>query len=670
MRQVRIGEVVPLNDGTYMAVSYSDGLLSLRSLETGTEVRLDPGTVAIRWQEAREREQAPQPRTLDLVTPEARRLALVWADHLEEVSSGRRLGGVEGEPRPVYDPRLPLADRLANKSAEMRSIGLPCSTSTLKRRLRAYRAAGTAGLLDGRRLRKDPPFARADPRLIDALATVIAGETNQSTGTHDRLRLRLKKELLLNHPGEGVTVPPRTTLWRYTTIMSEGKHTFGSATTRRSAATVPNRTFAPRLRFMPGQEVQMDTTRLDVLVRDPRGKPQQPLLTIMVDTATENIIASTIRIRGTKGFDHAVALARCLVPRTLRPGYERLKSFAAASHSGNMVPDMSRSRSGEGPTRPFIFPHRIVTDNGRDYLSEVFRAACAKYGISLTEASLHTGSDKSLVERTFESIKTGFSQYIPGYTGGSVSMRGPHPEEEDLLDIYTLNEVFEDWVDSVWQSRQRRGLSAPLLPGMTLSARAVTLAMAEVAGEIPIPFTQDDYIDLMPIHLLTIQPKGITHGGRTYDSVRLFPFRFQPCPETHNRQWPVRYNPYDPFAVWIKNPDDGMWIECVWTKAAALNAPFSSFVWRESRRIAQEIGVLDDDAAVELTMNVVLRGKQEQDRMANMEARSEVALRIEQDGLLPMPEPQPVGDVDGSSALGMVPVPGILEAFDPERDLI
>lgn len=668
MSQVRVGEAVQLTDGAYLVTDYSAGIFMLRSLEAGTEVRLDAQMMALRLKDARGPDKAPQPRTLELAKPEARLMAVLWADHLEEVLTGKQLRGKESKPRAAYDPKLSLSERLANKARELQAMGMPCSISTLKRKLQAYRAAGAAGLLDGRRLRKDPPLSHVDPRLLEALVTVIARETNQSTATRERFRYRLKKELLLRYPGEDVAVPPRTSLWRYTTILTKGKYTFGSAATRRSAATVPERPFNPRLRFFPGQEVQMDTTRADFLARDPSGRVRQPLLTIMVDTAMEKILASTIRIGGTKGFDHTVCLARCLVPRTLRPGYERLK--AAVSSQMDAVPTAPAGEPEDELTQPFIFPHRIVTDNGRDYLSEVFRAACAKYGISLTEASLHTGSDKSVVERTFESIKTEFSQYLEGYTGGSLTMRGAHPERDDVLDIYTLNEVFEDWVENVWENRQRKGLSDPLFPGVVMSARAMTIAMNEVTGEIPIPFTQNDYIDLMPIHRLTIQPKGITHEGRTYDSVRLFPFRLQPCPETHSRKWPVHYNPYDPFAVWVKHPEDGTWIECAWTAAGLLNTPFSSFVRREGRRIAEEIGVLDDERAVELTMDIVQRGKQEQDRLANMRARSKVALDYEKASNMPVPTVHPAAPSDFSPEERSGREPGILVSFDPEKDVL
>ncbi|WP_251023735.1 hypothetical protein [Arthrobacter sp. ISL-65] len=327
MRQIEIGMKVTLTDGAktiaeYLVLEFKDGHVLLRHLGTGEESWYDPLDMARLWIGPSDRWAKAQPRDLDRVGKDKRKQAVMWADHLEELSTGRRLNGEPGSPRPEYDPGLSLATRIANKSREMQILGIPCSPSTIKRRLRAYSAVGIAGVLDRRQFRLYNPLGRVDPRVMVALATVIGHETNESTGTVGRLRFRLKQELLLKHPGEGVKVPPPTSLWRYCRIMTRGKDTFRNATSRRSKASVPNRMFQPRTRFMMGRECQMDTTVIDVEVLNDKGERVRPLLTVIVDVDTEMIIASTIRLRGTKGFDHVVTLARCLVPRTLRPGYD------------------------------------------------------------------------------------------------------------------------------------------------------------------------------------------------------------------------------------------------------------------------------------------------------------------------------------------------------------
>lgn len=681
MRQIEIGMKVTLTDGAktvaeYLVLEFKDGHVLLRHLGTGDESWFDPLDMARLWIGPGYRWAKAQPGDLDRVGKEKRKQAVMWADHLEELNTGRRLNGEAGSPRPEYDPGLSLTTRIANKSREMRILGIPCSTSTVKRRLRAYSAVGLAGLLDRRQFRQYDPLGRVDRRVMAALATVVGHETNESTGTVGRLRFRVKQELLLKYPGEGVKVPPPTSLWRYSQIMTRGKDTFRNATSRRSKASVPNRMFQPRTRFMMGRECQMDTTVIDVEVLNDKGERVRPLLTVIVDVDTEMIIASTIRLRGTKGFDHVVTLARCLVPRTLRPGYERLKAAADRGLGESEIQKPFSSDEYPAPTRPYFPPQRIVTDNARDYRSSVLRAMCEKYGISLTEASLHTGSDKPLVERVFETIKTGFSQYMPGYTGGSTTTKGIPRKQEDLLDVFTLNEVFEDWVDLCWAKWCRKGLADPVHPAESMSPQAVMAAMAEVTGTVPIPFGADDYIESMPTKDLCIQPNGITCLRRTYDSVELYPFRGQPSPETHNKKWRVHYNPYDPFAVWIKDPRDGHWIECNWTKAAALTAPFSAAVRSESRRIAAEMGVLHDEDAVELTMQIIARATAEKRRMEHLAARSAVALGTDERRGMPVPQPRTAAaQKEAKTTKGRAPADQQVsypapEWFDPETDLI
>jgi putative transposase len=682
MRQIETGTRVTLKEpgkdpAEYLALDFKKGLVLLRHLGTGEEDWFDPLDIARMWIGPGDRWAKAQPGDLDRIGKAKRKLAAMWADHLEELDTGKRLNGEAGSPRPEYEPSLSLTTRVATKSREMRILGIPCSTSTIKRRLRAYQTVGIAGLVDRRQLRQYDPLKRADARVIEALATVIARETNQSTGTVGRLRFRLKKELLLKYPGKVVKMPPPTTLWRYCQIMTRGKHTFRNATSRSSKASVPDRMFHPRTRFMMGREAQMDATVIDVAVLNDKGKRERPLLTVIVDVDTEMIIASTIRLRGTKGFDHAVTLGRCLVPRPLRPGYERLKAAAGRGLGETQLPDPLPAEDFAVPARPYFIPQRIVTDNARDFRSEVLRAMCEKYGISLTEASLHTGSDKPLVERTFETIKTGFSQYMPGYTGGSAATLGSHSKQEDLFDVFTLNEVFEDWVDLCWERWRRKGLADPVHPAESMSPQAVMAAMAEVRGAVQIPFGADDYIESMPSKGLCIQPNGITCLRRTYDSVELFPFRGQPSPETHSKKWRVHYNPYDPFAVWIKDPRDGRWIECNWTKASALTAPFSASVRSESRRIATEMGVLEDEDAVELTMNIIARGSQEKRRMERMAARSAVALGTDERSGLPVPHPPAKAPKvsaapDNADGRPLRPQPAypVPEWFDPEKDLM
>ena len=67
-------------------------------------------------------------------------------------ASGSAASATAGEPRPPFDPALPLTDRYAAKAVES-----GVSVRTLKRWVAAFRVIGPAGLVDGRGLRvRDP----------------------------------------------------------------------------------------------------------------------------------------------------------------------------------------------------------------------------------------------------------------------------------------------------------------------------------------------------------------------------------------------------------------------------------------------------------------------------------------------------------------------------------
>jgi hypothetical protein len=72
--------------------------------------------------------------------------------HVRELLTGYASGSAgtaaEGEPRPQYDPSLPVRDREAAKAAE-----LGVSARTVRRWVAAFRQAGPAGLVDGRSVR-------------------------------------------------------------------------------------------------------------------------------------------------------------------------------------------------------------------------------------------------------------------------------------------------------------------------------------------------------------------------------------------------------------------------------------------------------------------------------------------------------------------------------------
>lgn len=67
--------------------------------------------------------------------------------------------------------------------------------------------------------------------------------------------------------GPGVVpIPSRTSFYKLADVLATGRHTFGSAVTRRQSANRPKEMFTPGAAARPGEQVQIDSTPIDVMV--------------------------------------------------------------------------------------------------------------------------------------------------------------------------------------------------------------------------------------------------------------------------------------------------------------------------------------------------------------------------------------------------------------------
>jgi putative transposase len=356
-------------------------------------------------------------------------------------------------------------------------------------------------------------------------------------------------------------MPSRSTLYRYLKAMTDGKHVTGSARTRQSLANRPQRTFGYVMASLPGEEVQVDSTKMDVLVRLPNGGTTRPILTIAVDVFSRSILAATIRLDATKGVDHALLLAHMLTPPENRPDRTAYRA-ALASRSSNTALLSQEERRALESARPFVHPRRIQMDNGKDYASSVFLSALNKFGIDATLSAPHTPTDKAIVERTFGSINTLFTQYLPGYVSRSPEHRGFKVEEQELIDVFTLYELFDDWVLKVWQNRAHEGLRDPWDASTSYSPNQMLRAASRVTSTLYLPLSYEDYIGLLPTHYASITATGVRFNNKHYDSPELHPYRGRKSSNTQqNGKWAIKVDPYNSLAVWVA-ADDDRYVEC------------------------------------------------------------------------------------------------------------
>jgi putative transposase len=275
---------------------------------------------------------APAPQVepfglLDGLPEEVLAEARDWERHVVEVETGLPPGAEPGTAaRSGYDPVVcTVAQRTEAKAAE---LGL--SARTVERMRARYAQQGLWGLVDRRAVRAREAAGRADARLVAVARQVIEAETNVSTGTRGRLIRRVVKAVEDAYGPGVVPLPGRSAFYKLVDAMSTGRHTFGSAVTRRQTANRPDGPFTPSFAARPGEQVQIDSTPIDVMVLLESGMPVRADLTIAVDVATRTICAAVLRPVGTKAVDAALLLARLLVPEPMRPGWAAALRMSAS----------------------------------------------------------------------------------------------------------------------------------------------------------------------------------------------------------------------------------------------------------------------------------------------------------------------------------------------------
>ncbi|MGW0737109.1 hypothetical protein [Streptomyces sp. NPDC002851] len=324
----------------------------------------------------------PQWGLFEGVEVRARERALAWQRHICEVESGLPDGpGSGGVPRPQFDPeRWSLAEREQAKAKELAELGWTrVSTATVRRMRARYRQQGLLGLVDGRARRSSSPTGRSDERVVAAVLEALRRQRGRSKGTLKGLRELTGQILEEAHGRGGVKVPQESTFNRLVKALADPRELPGRPA---RTATVPGGPYTPTRALRPGEMVQVDTTRLDVMAVDERGRAARPELTIAVDVATRSILAAVLRPEGTKAVDAALLLAEMAVSHPARPGWSKGLQLAYAAVPYERLLSLDARLEGAA-ARPVAVPETIVVDRGKVFVSEGFLAACETLGVSV-----------------------------------------------------------------------------------------------------------------------------------------------------------------------------------------------------------------------------------------------------------------------------------------------
>ncbi|WP_020550095.1 DDE-type integrase/transposase/recombinase [Embleya scabrispora] len=528
--------------------------------------------------------RVPEWGLFETVPVAAQRRALAWLPHIREVETGLPClpGEAEGVVvRAEYDPaRWTLAQRDAAKAREMSALGFgPVTRTTVERMRHAYRRQGLWGLVDKRSARPSSATGRADERVVAAVLEAMRRQRGRSKGTVKGLRVLAGQILEETHGRDVVALPSPATFYRLVNALADpGERPGRPART----ATGAGRSVAPLGVVRPGEQVQIDTTRLDVMAVLEDGGLGRPELTIAVDVATRSILAAVLCPAGTKAVDAALLLAEMAVPHPARPTWPAALELSVAAVPYERLLSLDERLEGAA-ARPVVVPETIVVDRGKVFVSESFVAACETLGISVQPAPPRRPTAKAVVERTFGAINTLFCQHVAGYTGSNVTRRGRDVADEACWTVPQLQDFLDEWIVCGWQRQPHEGLRNPVLPRAPLSPNQAWAALIAMCGYVPLPLTGRDYLELLPVRWHRITERGIRIDHRTYDHEVLDPVRGQSS-GVGGRQgrWEVHHNPHDGRQVWIRLPD-GELTEIPWIHRDHVHRPFDDCMWRQVR---------------------------------------------------------------------------------------
>jgi Mu transposase, C-terminal len=505
-----------------------------------------------------------------------------WEAHIVEVVYGLPPDAPPGaRPKPHYDPeRTSLSAREKVKAAELSAAGRPVPVSTLKHRRQRWEARGLAGLVDHRVAKRMSPTGRVDERVAAAMRQAIEEATNASSRTASFAIWRTR-EILTETGLPGQVVPSQRTMYRLFDTLARGKHTTGSACTRRSLAGRPGGMFSTLPAAAPGEWVQIDSTPLDVLVLLDDGVPGRVELTGMIDVATRVVPAAVLRPT-TRSVDASVLLARAVTPEPMRPGWAEALKMAHSVLPYDRLLSIDE-RLEHAAAKPVIVPDSIVIDHGSVFVSGNFRASCRHLGITVQPAHLASGAEKPHIERYFNSVGTLFCQFVSGYAGRNPDRRGRHIDGQPLWSMLELQELLDEWLVSCWLNRPHDGLRDPQHPGRAFTPNEKYAALVEAAGYVPVALGPQDYIELLPAQWRAVNAYGIKLNRRSYDSDELNPLRMQPSGVREKRNlWEIRHDPYDVSRIFVRGRNG--WISVFWRHLDRVPMPFGELAWGHARR--------------------------------------------------------------------------------------
>ena len=558
------------------------------------------------------------------------------AEHVRELLFGYRSGSGEvalvGEPRPQYDPSLPLMEKYAAKAAE-----LGVDERTVRRWVKSYIECGEAGLAsDWTRVPR-----HVDPRWSEAAEQIMVEHTDESKPSKAAVIFQTMKRLERLFGAGSVEEPSRATAYRELERIEKLRPLFGGTTKRnREIAERPKRRYGKLRPTRPGEYVILDTTPLDVFALDPKTlKWVRVELTVAMDWYTRCVVALRLTPVSTKAVDAAALMYQIMRPM---PACDSWPSYAVWPEHGMpheiLIDPDQFDRTSKGTAAPALNPESIVIDHGKIYISEHLTSACQRLGISIQPARIRVGRDKGPLERFFRTVREGLLQYLPGYKGPDINARGLDVEDHAFFYIDQLEAILREWVAAVYHHTRHKSLFDPAHGSgkITISPAKMYALGITRAGYIEVPRDPQLAYEFLKVEARTIQHYGIQRDHLIYKAkadddilMRLAAMQ-SPYQGRLKDRWPIHVDPDDITHIYIRHPETRRWHELDWEHASEYPMAFSQEGLRYFRKVIKDKhGFVDDRLALDAMFtrwNLGVGLSVQERRMALRMAREDAAL--------------------------------------------
>lgn len=489
------------------------------------------------------------------------------------------------KPDPELGPQnlKPVDERVVAAAAR---VGV--KPRTVYRWMEKDRDHGETGLVDLRTFSASRVIGRCPDKVWTALNDVLDAWTSKS---------KVSDEQLINRAWDRATgvygyedwKPELRTFRRYLEVAKQGREWHLSTARRRSRAMVGNRTYRPLTATRPFEIIEIDTTRVNVRVVDMTDQQREveAHLSYGIDVYSRSIVAWRFTAGPPTADDANLLLFSMITPKPWNPqwGTNSRWRYGMPEHlvinnatiadldNSDIDPDNPDDIDDAGGVRiagiPCGVPTAITVDRGSCFTAVEFIRACHQFGITVNFARPKTPTDKPHVERSFGTSEDQFVAWLDAYRGRCVADRGDdHTINTDLpWFIYELEDLFAEWVATLYQNRHHRRLIHPGNPRINMTPNEMYDHGITISGHITLPVDQQVAINLLQAKWVTVTREGFDHDYLTYNSDTLTDYRNRESPFTSaGGKWPIRVDRRDVSNIWFwagsfKNPKLGEWIQ-------------------------------------------------------------------------------------------------------------